>query len=105
MTHIQPVTSSDGLNPWVWSPKSAVVPRLLVQPRRGSNLRLSVPKIVIVALTLLAWSSDPAVAQTLLAGQGRLISVTGNLSVRRASMASRVIAVNETVGIGDELAT
>lgn len=82
-----------------------MVPRLLVQPRRGPNLRLSVPKIVVVALTLLAWSSDPAVAQTLLAGQGRLISVTGNLSVRRASMASRVIAVNETVGIGDELAT
>ena len=68
-------------------------------------MRLPVVKIVAVALTLLAWSSNPAVAQSPLAGQARLISVTGNLSVRRASMASRVLAVNETVGIGDELVT
>jgi len=68
-------------------------------------LRLPVLKIVAAALTLLAWSRTPAVAQSPLAGQGRLISVTGNLSVRRASMASRVLAVNETVGIGDELVT
>jgi ferric-dicitrate binding protein FerR (iron transport regulator) len=68
-------------------------------------LRLPVLKIVAAALTLLAWSSNPAVAQSPLAGQARLISVTGNLSLRRASMASRVMAVNETVGIGDELVT
>ncbi len=68
-------------------------------------MRLPVLKIVAAALTLLAWSSNPAVAQSPLAGQARLISVTGNLSVRRASMASRVLAVNETVGIGDELVT
>jgi ferric-dicitrate binding protein FerR (iron transport regulator) len=68
-------------------------------------LRLSVLKIVAVVLTLLAWTSDPAMAQTPLAGQGRVISVTGNLSVRRASLASRVMSVNETVGIGDELVT
>jgi ferric-dicitrate binding protein FerR (iron transport regulator) len=68
-------------------------------------LRLPVLKIVAAALTLLAWSSNPAVAQSPLAGQAHLISVTGNLSVRRASMASRVLAVNETVGIGDELVT
>ena len=68
-------------------------------------MRLPVLKIVAAALTLLAWSSNPAVAQSPLAGQARLISVTGNLSVRRASMASRVMAVNETVGIGDELVT
>ena len=68
-------------------------------------MRLSVLKIVATALTLLAWSSNPAVAQAPLAGQGRIISVTGNLSVRRASLASRALAVNETVGIGDELVT
>ena len=68
-------------------------------------MRLPVLKIVAAALTLLALSSNPAVAQPPLAGQARLISVTGNLSVRRASMASRVLAVNETVGIGDELVT
>lgn len=68
-------------------------------------MRLPVLKIVAAALTLLAWSSNPAVAQSPLAGQARLISVTGNLSLRRASMASRVMAVNETVGIGDELVT
>ena len=68
-------------------------------------MRLPVLKIVAAALTLLAWSSNPAVAQSPLAGQARLISVTGSLSVRRASMASRVIGVNETVGIGDELVT
>jgi FecR protein len=66
-------------------------------------LRLSVLKVVAVALALLAWTSDPAMAQIPLAGQGRVISVTGNLSVRRASLASRALAVNETVGIGDEL--
>ena len=68
-------------------------------------MRLSVLKIVAAALTLSVWSSDPAVAQSPFAGQGRVISVTGNLSVRRASLASRALAVNETVGVGDELVT
>jgi ferric-dicitrate binding protein FerR (iron transport regulator) len=68
-------------------------------------LRLPVLKIVAVALTLLSWPSDPALAQSPLAGQGRVVSVTGNLSVRQASLASRALAVNETVGIGDELVT
>ena len=79
--------------------------RLHYQFKRGSNLRLSVLKIVAAALTLFVWSSDPAVAQSPFAGQGRVISVTGNLSVRRASLASRALALNETVGIGDELVT
>jgi ferric-dicitrate binding protein FerR (iron transport regulator) len=68
-------------------------------------LRLSVRNIVAVVLTLLAWAGVPAVAQTPLAGQGRVIAITGNLSVRHASLASRVLAVNENVGIGDELVT
>jgi ferric-dicitrate binding protein FerR (iron transport regulator) len=68
-------------------------------------LRLPVLKIVAVALTLLSWPRDPALAQSPLAGQGRVVSVTGNLSVRRASLASRALAVDETVGIGDELVT
>jgi hypothetical protein len=49
---------------------------------------------------LFAWTSDLAVAQMPAAGQGRIISITGNLSVRRVSVASRALAVNETVGIG-----
>ncbi len=68
-------------------------------------MRLSVLKLVAVALAFLAWPGDPALAQPPLAGQGRVINITGNLSVRRASLASRALAVNETVGIGDELVT
>jgi hypothetical protein len=78
---------------------------LLAYLTRGSVLRLSVGNIVTVVLTLLAWAGDPAVAQTPLAGQGRVIAITGSLSVRHASLASRVLAVNGSVGIGDELAT
>lgn len=105
ITQIRPVTRGGGLHPWVWSPKSAVVPRLLVHRDEDCNLRLSVMKILALALMLLAWATDPAAAQSPLSGQGRIISITGNLSVRRANVASRALAVNDPVGIGDELVT
>ncbi len=68
-------------------------------------MRLPVLKLAAATLALLTWTSNSAVAQTPLSGQGRVLSVTGNLSVRRATLASRIMAVNETVGIGDELVT
>jgi hypothetical protein len=63
---------------------------------RGNNLRLSIQRAIVVALALLAWSGGKALAQD------RVIGITGNLSVERASLASRAEALNETIGIGDE---
>ena len=68
-------------------------------------MRLSVLRAVAVALTLLACSSDLAVAQSPLAGPARIVSITGNLSVRRASAGTRALAVNQTIAVGDELVT
>ncbi|MDE3165176.1 MAG: FecR domain-containing protein [Acidobacteriota bacterium] len=44
-------------------------------------------------------------AQTVVAGPGRVVGITGNLSVRHANLAARAVALNETVGVGDELVT
>jgi ferric-dicitrate binding protein FerR (iron transport regulator) len=66
---------------------------------RGINLRSPILRAVVVALALLAWSSGLALAQD------RVIGITGNLSVKRASLASRAVALHETIGIGDELVT
>jgi ferric-dicitrate binding protein FerR (iron transport regulator) len=58
-----------------------------------------------VIVTLLALAGRPASAQTAVVGQGRVVSISGNLSVRHSNVAARAISLNETVGTGDELVT
>lgn len=60
----------------------------------------------IAALSLLlVFGAHSASAQSAVEQQGRVISVKGNLSVTRASQPSRMIGVNDLIGIGDELVT
>ena len=54
---------------------------------------------------LIGWASRPAAAQALATGQGRVVSVSGSLSVKRANLAARTLGLNEVIGTGDELVT
>jgi ferric-dicitrate binding protein FerR (iron transport regulator) len=78
---------------------------LLVQGAEDLKLRLSFAKTIAAAVSVLALATGPAAAQTPASGQGRIVSLTGSLSVKHENLASRALAVNETVGVGDELAT
>lgn len=68
-------------------------------------MRISVPRTVALIATLLVLAGLPALAQTTVVGQGRVVNISGNLSVRHSTVAARAISLNETVGIGDELVT
>lgn len=72
---------------------------------RGITLRLMLSKTIAAIAALLAWASVPVAAQIPSAGQVRVVSITGSLSVQRLGSAARSLAVNETVAIGDELVT
>lgn len=72
---------------------------------KSIKLRLMLAKTIAAATTLLAWVSVPVAAQIPSAGQARVVSITGSLSVQRLGSATRSVAVNETVAIGDELVT
>jgi ferric-dicitrate binding protein FerR (iron transport regulator) len=68
---------------------------------------MRIPAIRTVALIagVLALAGQPAVAQTSVVGPGRVVSITGSLSVRHSKVAARVVGLNEAVAIGDELVT
>lgn len=68
-------------------------------------LGLSNTRTEVVIAILLMWFAVPVAAQTPVAGQGRVVSITGSVSVKRATLATRALSLNETVGIGDELVT
>lgn len=68
-------------------------------------MRLRVAESIAVAVVLMGWASRPAAAQTLVAGQGRVVSVSGSLTLKRANLVAHPLGLNEIVGSGDELVT
>ncbi len=68
-------------------------------------MRLLLSKTIAAITALLAWASVPVAAQIPSAGQARVLSITGSLSVQRLGSPARSLAVNATVVIGDELVT
>ena len=72
-------------------------------------MRSRVASTIAVAALLMALAAGLLEAQTPPGGQGRVVGLTGGLSVKRASLANspaaRALALNETVEIGDELVT
>lgn len=86
-------------------PQTPLASQLQAIGNRGIRLRLSIAGSIAVAVVLMGWADRPAAAQTLVPGQGRVVSVSGSLSVRRANLATRPLGLNEIVGTGDELVT
>jgi ferric-dicitrate binding protein FerR (iron transport regulator) len=68
-------------------------------------MRLSNATTAAIIATVLALCAGPLSAQVLAASQGRVVNLKGSLSVRRAGLPARAVALNETVAIGDELVT
>ncbi len=68
-------------------------------------MRLTVAISVALASVLAMWAAIPPAAQAFAGGPVRVISITGSLSVRRASVGMRALSLNETVQAGDELVT
>lgn len=85
--------------------QTPVAMRLLGIEIRGVRLRLRVANTIAVAAALMVWAAGPAAAQPLSAGQGRVASISGSLSLKRAPIGSRALALNELVSVGDELVT
>lgn len=56
-------------------------------------------------LVLIAWAATAAAAQTVPPGRGRVVSLTGNLSLKRVNQGTQAVALNQTVATGDELVT
>ena len=69
------------------------------------NVRLTTTRTLVAIASLMIWAGPRTWAQTTLVGQGRVVSITGNLSVRHSTVAARVVSLNETVNVGDELVT
>jgi len=67
------------------------------------SLRNSRTAVGLVALLMSC--ALPLAAQAPLAGQGRIVSLTGSLSVKRAGVPTRAVALYDTVDTGDELIT
>ncbi len=62
-------------------------------------------RTVAAAWVLAIWAAAPIAAQSLAGGQGRVVSVTGSISVKRANLGLKALALNDIVGVGDELIT
>ena len=68
-------------------------------------MSLRAANTIAVAAALMVWTAGHAAAQTLATGQGRVVSLIGSLSVKRASLGARTLGLNEIVATGDELVT
>ncbi len=86
-------------------PQTPLASRLQAVGNRGIRLGLRITGSIAVAVVLMGWATRPAAAQTLVPGQGRVVSVNGSLTVRRANLAAHAVGLNEVVGSGDELVT
>ncbi len=68
-------------------------------------LRTTLAKTVGIIAAVFALSGVRAAAQPLAAGQGRIVSISGTLSLKRANVASRQLVLSDLVSVGDELTT
>lgn len=68
-------------------------------------MRLRAVKIVVLALLLITFACESVIAQPAMAGQGRVTSISGILSLKRAGFEIQRLAVNAAIGVGDELIT
>lgn len=86
-------------------PQTPLAFQLQAVGNRGIRLSLRIAGSIAVAVVLMGWAIRPAAAQTLVPGQGRVVSVSGSLTVRRADLAAHPLGLHEVVGSGDELVT
>ncbi len=80
----------------IWHPTCFLRKRAVTSPNFNAVIRAAV-LWMMVATAALAQSPEP--------GGNRVVSVTGVLTVRRAQQDARVLRVNDSVEIGDELTT